>query len=71
MARLLGNPAACHGHITHLPAQAGGVSPMESRSITLLRQNAPPGILPQIDEIMDRSAMQVTRLEATPKSVLQ
>ncbi|MCZ6450064.1 MAG: hypothetical protein O6918_04265 [Deltaproteobacteria bacterium] len=43
MARLLGNPAACHGHITHLPAQAGGVSPMESRSITLLRQNAPPG----------------------------
>ncbi len=28
-------------------------------------------ILPQIDEMMDRSAMQVTRLEATPKSVLQ
>jgi len=27
--------------------------------------------LPQIDEMMDRSAMQVTRLEATPKSVLQ
>ncbi len=28
-------------------------------------------ILPQIDEMMDRSAMQVTRLEATRKSVLQ
>lgn len=28
-------------------------------------------ILPQIDEMMDRSVMQVTRLEATPKSVLQ
>ena len=28
-------------------------------------------IIPQIDEMMDRSAMQVTRLEATPKSVLQ
>ena len=28
-------------------------------------------ILPQIDEMMDRSAIQVTRLEATPKSVLQ
>lgn len=28
-------------------------------------------LLPQIDEMMDRLAMQVTRLEATPKSVLQ
>ena len=28
-------------------------------------------LLPQIDEMMDRSAMQVTRLEATRKSVLQ
>ena len=28
-------------------------------------------IIPQIDEMMDRSVMQVTRLEATPKSVLQ
>jgi hypothetical protein len=28
-------------------------------------------LLPQIGEMMDRSAMQVTRLEATPKSVLQ
>jgi len=28
-------------------------------------------ILPQIDEMMDRSAMPVTRLEATSKSVLQ
>lgn len=28
-------------------------------------------IAPQIDEMMDRSVMQVTRLEATPKSVIQ
>ena len=34
---LLGNPAACRGYKTD------GVSPVELRSITLLRQNAPPG----------------------------
>jgi len=32
-SRLLGNPAACRGHITDLPAQADRVSPVESRSI--------------------------------------
>ena len=37
MIILLGNPAACRGHKTD------GVSPVESRSITLLRQKAPPG----------------------------
>ncbi len=29
----IGYPAACRGHITDLPAQAGRVSPVESRSI--------------------------------------
>ncbi len=31
---LWGNPAACRGHKTDLPAQAGGGSPVESRSIS-------------------------------------
>ncbi len=34
MGGLLANPAACRGHETDLPAQAGGVSHVELRSIT-------------------------------------
>ena len=34
MVGLLGYPAACRGYIADLPAQAGGVSPVESQSIT-------------------------------------
>ncbi len=32
--RLFGNPAACRGHNTDLPAQAGRGPPVELRSIT-------------------------------------